>query len=356
MKFARVTATLVIAASLAACSGGTSSQVVPGKKIAFLLPESTSPRYASQDLPLFQAKIQSVCGDCAVIYRNANGDAAAQRQQADYVLGAGANVLVLDPVDTTSASAIAAAAARRHVPVIAYDRLVLDAPSLRYFVGFDSASIGKLQGDALLSALKTPPQPSVVMLNGDASDRDASALKQAVHRAIDGKVVVAREFDTPGASSDGAQLEMSQALAALGGKVDGVYAANDEIASGAAAAIKAAKLKTMPPITGGDTELAAVQRIISGEQFMTVYRPVRQEAEAAAVIAYDLVYGIPVPASMTGGATVDNGAAEVPGVLVQPVAVTRRTVISTVVADGFWTRADICTADYVEACRAAGLS
>jgi D-xylose transport system substrate-binding protein len=355
MKFVRITTLLVVALSLAACGGGSSGQIVPGKKIAFLLPESTSPRYESQDRPLFQAKLESVCGDCTVMYRNANGDAAAQRQQANYVLGAGANVLVLDPVDASSSSAIVSAAAQRHVPVIAYDRLVMAATSLRYYVGFDDAAIGALQGDALLAALKTS-QPSIVMLNGDVADRDAAALKQAVHKAIDGKVVVAKEFDTPASSSDGAQLEMTQALTALGGAVDGVYAANDEMASGAVAAIKAAKLKTMPPVTGGDTELAAVQRIVAGDQYMTVYRPVRQEAEAAAVIAYDLAYGVPVSSSMTGGSTMDNGATVVSAVLIQPVSVTRRTVISTVVADGYWTRADICTQEYAEACRAAGLS
>jgi D-xylose transport system substrate-binding protein len=99
-----------------------------------------------------------------------------------------------------------------------------------------------------------------------------------------------------------------------------------------------------------------VQRIIAGEQYMTVYRPVRQEAEAAAQIAYDLAYGIAVAAALTGGNSVNNGSADLPAVLVQPVAVTRRTLLATVVADGFWTRADICTADYASACKAAGLS
>lgn len=355
MKFARSTAFLVLAVSLAACGAGVTSQVVPGKKIAFLMPDSSSTRYENQDRPLFQSKLQSVCGDCSVLYRNANGDAAAQRQQAEYVLGAGANVLVLDPVDASSATAVVASAAQRHVPVVAYDRLVLNASFIRYYVGFDSAAIGALQGSALLSAMKSP-QPSVVMLNGDASDRDATALKEAVHKAIDGKVVVAQEFDTPASSSDGAQLEMGQALKALSNRVDGVYAANDEMASGAAVAIKAAKLKTMPPITGGDTELSAVQRILAGEQYMTVYRPVRQEAETAALLAYDIAYGVAVPSTMTAGNTLNNGATDVPAVLIQPVAVTRRTVISTVIADGVWTRAEICTSDYAQACHSAGLS
>jgi D-xylose transport system substrate-binding protein len=89
---------------------------------------------------------------------------------------------------------------------------------------------------------------------------------------------------------------------------------------------------------------------------MTVYRPVRQEAEAAAQLAYDLAFGVAVGSAVTGGNSADNGATKVPAVLIQPVAVTRRTVVSTVIADGFWTRAQICTADYAAACRAAGLS
>jgi len=355
MKLARITASLVLALALAACGAGATSQVVPGKKVAFLLPDSTASRYENQDRPLFEAKLQSLCSDCAVLYRNANGDAAVQRQQADYVLGAGATVLVLDPVDASSAVAIAASASRRHVPVVAYDSMVMDAAAVKFYVGFDDAAIGALQGASLLAAMKAS-KPSVVMLNGDPSDREASLLKNAVHKALDGKVTVAKEFDTPASSSNDAQLEMAQALTALSGKLDGVYAANDDMASGAVAALKQAKLKTMPPVTGGDTELTAVQRIVAGDQYMTVYRPVRQEAEAAAQIAYDLVFGVPVGASVTGGQTVNNGAVDVPAVLVQPVAVTRRTLLATVVADGFWTRQEICTADYAAACRAAGLS
>src|SRR5206468_1743249 len=114
----------------------------------------------------------------------------------------------------------------------------------------------------------------------------------AARGALDGKVTVAKEYDTPSGSADGAKLEMTQALAALNNKLDGVYAASDEVAGGAVSAMKAAGLKTLPPVTGGDAELSAVQRIVSGDQYMTVYRPVRQEAETAATLAYDLVFGV----------------------------------------------------------------
>jgi D-xylose transport system substrate-binding protein len=353
MKVAHFAAAVVFGLTIVACGTSPNAQVAPGKKIAFLMPDSKTPRYENQDRPLFQAKVQSVCLDCEVLYRNANGDAAVQGQQAESALTAGANVLVLDPVDVRGASSIVAAAAKRHVPVIAYDGLILNAAQLGYYIGFDEGAIGALQGNALLAAMKGST-PTVVLLHGDPADPNASALKKAVHGALDGKVTIAGEYDTPSAGSDGAQLEMTQALAALQNKVDGVYAVNDAVAGGAVIAMKQAGLKTLPPVTGGNAELSAVQRILAGEQYMTVYRPVRQEAEAAAKLAYELAYGVSVSASLTG--TVSNDATSVPAVLVQPLAVTRRTLVSTVIADGFWTRAEICTAGYAPACKAAGLS
>ena len=355
MNIARITAVLVAGVCLAACGAGTTSQVAQHKKIAFLAPDAT-PRFEAQDRPRFQAKLESVCADCELLYRNAGGDPVTQSQQAQAVISAGANVIVLDPVDPSGASTIVGAAAKRHVPVIAYDRLVLNAPGVAYYVGFDNAAVGVLQAGALLRAMNAHGLPSVVMMHGDPANPDSAVLKKAVHTTLDGKVTIAQEFDTPSASADNAALEMTQALAAVQNKVDGVYAANDDVAAGAVSAMKAAGLKDLPPVTGGDAELPAVQRIIAGEQYMTVYRPVKIEVDAAVVIAYDLAYGIAVPVALTAGATVNNAARDVPAALIEPMAVTRRELVSTVVADGFWTRTQICTAEYAKACRGAGLS
>jgi D-xylose transport system substrate-binding protein len=148
---------------------------------------------------------------------------------------------------------------------------------------------------------------------------------------------------------------MQQALTAMNNKVDGVYAANDGTASGAIAAMKAANISPLPPVTGQDAELAGIQRILAGEQYMTVYKAIKPEAEAAAQLAYDLMSGTSVPDSMTNGATTNNGSIDVPSVLLTPVAVTKDNIKDTVVADGFWTVDQICTADYADACSAAGL-
>jgi D-xylose transport system substrate-binding protein len=88
---------------------------------------------------------------------------------------------------------------------------------------------------------------------------------------------------------------------------------------------------------------------------MTVYKAIKPEAEAAAQLAYDLLTKTPVPADMTNGKTVNNGTIDVPSVLLTPIAVTKDNIKDTVVADGFWSVSDICTADYAAACTAAGL-
>jgi len=347
----------VAALCVAACGGGAASGVTLGKKIAFLLPDTQAARYESQDVPIFVAKVKGMCSDCTVDARNAHGDASAQLSQAEAALAGGANVLVLDPVDATAASAIVAKARARQVPVISYDRLVMNAPSVAYFVSFDDAATGPLQANGLLSALKDKTNPTVVMINGDPANSFARLLKIGAQNVLSGKVTIAKAYDTPQAGPDTAQTEMADALTALNNKVDAVYAADDTAAGGAIAALVGAGVKKpLPPVTGAGADLAAVQRILAGDQYMTVYKAVRAEAESAAQLAYDLAYGVAVPATMTNGKTVDNGSTSVPALLVSPVAVTRQTIISTVIADGFLAKADLCTDQFAKACVAVGIS
>jgi D-xylose transport system substrate-binding protein len=358
MKMARFVSALFVAALCAtACGPGASSGVTLGKKIAFLLPDSQTTRYESKDVPVFEAKIKGMCSDCTVDSRNAHGDASAQLSQAEAALAGGANVLVLDPVDASAASPIVARAKARQVPVISYDRLVMNAPSLAYFVSFDDAATGPLQANGLLSALKDKTNPTVVMINGDPKDSFARLLKIGAQNILSGKVTIVKAYDTPLAGPDTAQTEMADALTTLNNKVDAVYAADDAAAGGAIAALIGAGVKKpLPPVTGAGADLTAVQRILAGDQYMTVYKAIRAEAESAAQLAYDLAYGVAVPATMTNGKTVDNGSTSVPALLVSPVAVTRQTIISTVIADGFLTKADLCTDQFAKACVAVGIS
>jgi D-xylose transport system substrate-binding protein len=349
----------ILAAALGACSrdrsAGKDAPTGAVKTIALLLPESKTARYESKDRPFFEAKVKALCPFCQVLASNANQDAAQQQAQAEAALTNGAQVLVLDAVDSASATAIATRARAQRVPVIAYDRLIPGTDAIDYYVSFDNEAVGKLQGEALLEALGGKAGARVVMINGAPTDNNGILFKRGAHAVLDGKVQVLKEYDTPDWSPDKAQDEMTQALTALGDRLDGVYAANDGTAGGAIAAMKAAGLRSLPPVTGQDAELAAVQRIVLGEQYMTVYKAIRPQAEAAAIIACHLVAGEPVPAEVTGGKAVNNGKKDVPAVLLLPVSVTKDNVKDTIVADAFWTREQICSTQTQAACKALGL-
>ncbi len=358
-RFRIVTILLAGALLTLACGGSSNTPTTSGgttaAKIALLLPESKTARYESKDRPLFTAKLMSLCSNCSILYSNANQDAAQQQSQAEAALTNGAKVLVLDAVDGAAAAAIAVKAKAAKVPVISYDRLITGTDAVGYYVSFDNAKVGALQGSALLTALGSKASPTVVFINGSPTDNNAKLFKQGAHSVLDGKVTIGYEQDTPDWSPDKAQTEMTQALTKLNNKVDGVLAANDGTGGGAIAAMKAAGVKPLPPVTGQDAELAAIQRIVTGDQYMTVYKAIKAEAEAAASLAFTLSQG-KTPDSATVNGKTNNGSIDVPSVLLVPVAVTKANIATTVIADGFWTKTDICTADFAAACTAAGIS
>jgi D-xylose transport system substrate-binding protein len=349
-------------ATTAPAAGGTAAPKAATGKIALLLPETKTTRYEAADRPYFEAKFKQLAPGVDIIYSNANQDANTQLSQFEAALANGAKVVVLDPVDSAAAAAMADKAKAQGVAIIAYDRLILNSDGVNYYISFDNAKVGQLQAQSLVTRLnelnKTNPQ--VVMINGSPTDNNAKLFKQGAHSVLDPlvndkKLTIAKEYDTPDWSPDQAQNEMQQALTALGNKVDGVYAANDGTGGGAIAAMRTAGLSPIPPVTGQDAELAGIQRILRGEQYMTVYKAIKPEAEAAAQLAYYLLTSTPVPSDMTQGKTVSNGKGDVKSVLLTPIAVTTANVKDTVVKDNFWTVQQICTPDTAEACKAAGL-
>ena len=364
MRVARWTilgAVLVLGAGLAvaACGGGGGGgSGGGGKKIALLLPEHTTARYETQDRPHFESTVKRLCPNCSVIYENANQDASQQQSQADSVLTQGIDAMVLDPVDATSASTIVAKAKAQNVPVISYDRLVSNA-ALAAYISFDNVRVGRLQATSLETKLRQDGHPKgpIVMLNGDATDSNAHLFKQGASSVFgrDG-VKIAKSYDTQGYTAANAQTEMQQAITALGNNgFAGVYDANDGIASGAITAMKDAGIAPASrPTTGQDAELDGIQRILAGQQYMTVYKAVKTEAQDAARLAVPLAKGRPLPADLVNAHTT-SGETSVPSVILTPVAVTKANVASTVIRDGFWTPAQVCTSAFASACKAAGI-
>jgi D-xylose transport system substrate-binding protein len=360
---------VVPAMTFAACGGGGSSSTstsggtstaaggAKGGKIAFLLPESKTARYETQDKPLFTKKVKQLCPSCQIVYSNADQDASKQQQQAEAALTQGVKVMVLDPVDGAAAAKIVSDANAKNVPVISYDRLLLNSKP-DYYVEFNSPSVGQAQGKALTDKLKQEGKKgSIIMINGAPTDNNAKLFKQGAHSVIDKSgFKVAKEYDTPDWSPDKAQSEMEQAITSVGkGKFVGVYAANDGTAGGAIAAMKSAGIEPeSKPTTGQDAELEAIQRILVGEQFMTVYKAITPEAHGAAEMAVALAKGEPIPSGLVN-AKEDNEVEEVPSVLLKPVAVKKENINETIVKDEFWPTSEICTGPYKAACKEAGI-
>jgi D-xylose transport system substrate-binding protein len=345
---------------LTACSSPGSVRDRPaslenGFSIGILLPESKTSRYEAFDRPLLTQRLKQVCPKCEVLYQNAGQDSAVQQSQAEALVTSGARVLILDAVDSVAARAIIDNAKSQGVAVVAYDRLA--SGPVDYFVSHDSERVGQVQGTALLAALKAAGDPKrgrVVMINGSPTDHNASLLKRGAHLVLDGQVVIGQEYDTPDWSPDRAQQEMEQAITALGREaIIGVYAANDGTAAGAIAALKGAGFATLPPVTGQDAELAGVQRILTGDQYMTVYKGLKVEATVAADMAIAAATGNEYRGQPTQ--RVSNGSVDVPSVLLEPIAVTRDNVASVIIASGFYPTQEVCTPHYLLACQQAGI-
>jgi D-xylose transport system substrate-binding protein len=231
------------------------------------------------------------------------------------------------------------------IPVIAYDRFIDGAD---YYMSFDNETVGKLQGEALLEAMGG--DGSILMLNGAPTDPNAAQFKAGAHSALDGNAEILAEYDNPDWSPENAQQWTSDQLGKFPpDQIDGVYAANDGQAGGVIAALTGAGVSpdALPPVTGQDAELAAIQRIVAGEQYMTVYKPIKIEAETAAEVAVQIANGEEVkpPDEYEGVASF----------IFDPIVVTVDNIMDTVVADEFYSVEDICTDEYADACEEAGI-
>jgi D-xylose transport system substrate-binding protein len=337
-------------------STGSSGGSGGAAKIALLLPESKTTRYEHADKPLFEKAVKAQCPSCDVIYANAEQDPAKQQQQAEQALTNGAKVLVIDAVDVRSATAIATRAKQKDVPVVSYGRLVADA-DLDAYVSIDPYRVGVQQGQALLRALADRPQRRVIMINGSPTDSNSAPYRRGAHSVLDpAGVKVVKEYDTPDWSPDRAQTEMEQAITAVGKTgYDGVYSANDGMATGVVAAERGQGIDPRTiPLTGQDAEVDGLQRIITGDQTMSVYQPIARIASIAAQLAVPLAQGRTPPATLTPSRT-DNGRMQVPSALVDTIVITRGNIMDPVVRDGYATVAQICTSAYKAACDAAGI-
>jgi D-xylose transport system substrate-binding protein len=345
------------AVALTACGQADGSGADGGEdtRIGLLMPSTTTARWETRDTPLLESGIKKLCGGCTVEHANAKGDAATQRQQVNSMITKGVDAMVLVTVDARALGPAVRNAEQADIPVIAYDRLA-EGP-ISGLVSFDGEEVGRLQATALLKGMGAAADGGqIVMMNGDPSDPNAAEFKKGALSVLDDRVKIGKMYDTPEWRAETANKNMSAAVSALGADaIDGVYAANDGLAAGSIAALRAHNVSPLPPVTGQDAELQALQRLVAGDQYMTVYKPFESEASAGAAMAVAAARGDSVEAAATGTAR-DSSGKTIPATLLAPEPVTLGTIEDTVVKDGVYTVEQICTPQFMAACTRAGLT
>jgi len=268
----------------------------------------------------------------------------------------GVSVLAIVNLDSATGAQVEAKAKAAGVKTIDYDRLTLGGTA-DYYVSFDNVAVGKLQGQGLLDGLTAAKKtaPRVIELNGSPTDNNATLFKQGYDSILTPKYSAGwkkvGDQSVPDWDNAKAVTIFEQLLTAAGGKVDGVLAANDGLGNSAITVLKKNHLKV--PVTGQDATVGGLQNILVGDQYMTVYKPIADEANGLVKLTLALLKG---QKGETTGTVKDTQAnRDVPSLLLTPKAITKATV-KDVVADGFVTKAELCTGAFAALCTANGIS
>ena len=311
--------------------------------VVFLLPENVTARWESQDKPFFIEAMKKDYPDAQVRVENALNDPSKQLAQAEAALASGAKVLVVTAIDQKGAAVIVNKAKEQGVPVIAYDRLIRNAP-VAYYVSVDGLTIGALQGKWL--AENTEDGARIAVINGSPTDDNAHLFEQGYMGVLQplfdsGKRVEVGNEWTPGWDPSKAQVQMEQILTRTNDGVDGVLSANDGMAGGIVAALQAQQLAGKVKVTGLDGTLNGLQLILLGKQSMTVWRSLNDQAGKAAKITAALLKGEQPPATLFEGATMNNDMVEVPWAKVTPMVITADNM-HLEIEDGAVTKEELC--------------
>ena len=353
--------TLTLAACGGSSSGGSSSGGSKGssaKKVGVILPDaSTSPRWEANDRPLLSAAFTSAGLKSDI--QNAGGDKSKFGTICDSMINEGVGVLLIVNLDSDSGGACLKKAQAAGIKTIDYDRLTLGGGA-SYYVSFDNVGVGKLMGEGLTKCLtdEGKTKANIVYITGDPTDNNAALFKQGYVEALKSKIdsgdykLVGDQTGKWDATVAGTAFE--QLYTQNGGKIDGAVVANDTMAGGVIARLKANHLNGKVPVTGQDATKEGLQAILAGDQCMTVYKAIKKEADAASQLAIALIKG--QDASSIANGTVKDTVLQkdVPSALETPQAIFKENV-KDVINDGYWKASDICTGSYQALCTKYGV-
>jgi D-xylose transport system substrate-binding protein len=341
-----VTASALATGGLTACGAGETVKPTVG----VILPESRAAlRWEAQDGPYLEAAIKQAEATSKV--DNAYGDVDRFRKIADEMIDNGVRVLVVVTIDPVATADVVTKAQARGIPVIEYDRLTAGA-NASYFVGFDPVDVGRVQAEGLVRCLDDSDASGQVVAEIHGSTADP-----AVNQGYDSVLAPryeARELirgpDDQISPWRGAGFD--QMMARTGNRIDAVLAGSDALADGAIAVLRDAGLNGKVSVVGRGATLAGLRNVLSGDQCLTVYLTVRQEAFAAGALAAALARGETID---TGQSVVDSVGRVITAKLIAPRAVARADV-AALVKEGVVTEEELCTPALKAACEQAGIT
>jgi len=345
-----------------ASSGSGATTAAPasgGVKVGVILPETeSSARWEGFDKPMLDKAMRAAGLDPDI--QNAQGDEQKFSTLADGMISSGVKVLVIASISSDGGNAVAAKAKAQGIPVIDYDRLNLGGTS-QYYVSFDNVKVGALQGQGLAQALTGKQGAQVIEIEGAPTDNNATLFyngQQTVLKPLYDsgalKLVAKQAIDKWDNQVGGTTFE--QLLTSNGGKVDGVVAANDGLAGAIVTVLTKNGLNGKVPVTGQDATVDGLQAILRGDQYMTVFKPIQEEADATATLAAALAKGDTATADKTATQTVDDpkGNRQVKSVLRTPQLITKDNV-KVVVDAGYVKASEICVQTTQAACDQLGI-
>ncbi|MBO4273462.1 sugar ABC transporter substrate-binding protein [Microbispora triticiradicis] len=326
-------------------------------KIGVILPDSkSSARWETADRKYLEEAFKTAGVEYDI--QNAQGDKSAFQTIADQMITNGATVLMIVNLDSGTGKAVLDKAKSQGVATIDYDRLTLGG-SAAYYVSFDNNKVGQLQGEGLVKCLtdKKADKPIIAELNGSPTDNNATLFKEGYDSVLkpkydSGDYKKGPDQSVPDWDNTQAGTIFEQMLTQEP-KIAGVLSANDGLGNAAISVLKKQNLNGKVPVTGQDATVQGLQNILAGDQCMTVYKAIKKEADAASQLAIGLAKG--EQPSVSGSVKDPEGNRDVPSVLLEPQAIYFDNV-KDVVADGFVTKDELCTGDFADKCKEAGIS
>ena len=319
-----------------AANAGTSShdQIVIGLSM-----DTLKETRWQKDRDYFVAKAEEL--GAKVLVQSANSDDTRQMQDVQALLSNNVDVLVIVPHNGQAMAKAVTLAREAGVPVVAYDRVITDC-DLDVYLSFDNVRVGEMQAQYLVNQLPKGRKARIMRIFGAKTDNNAFMFKQGQDNVLGplvarGEIEIIHEDWAENWKPENAKKITNAAITQHGTSFDAVLASNDGTAGGAIQALMEEGLAGKIIVTGQDAELVACQRIASGVQAMTIYKPIRHLASAGAELAVKMARGKPVIAR----GSVNNGKLDVPAVLLDVVTVTKENLEATVIADGFHPREEV---------------